>query len=117
MGLAEYLRQERERRGMSLRDVENALKRIDSATKVSSGHLSLIEQGKVATPGPRTLHSLARAMGLDYIRLMVEAGHLDRSELGRRPSKPALAFKGAEKLTPDEKQQVQRLIDFLAQRK
>ena len=101
---------------MSLRAVEDALKELDLGVKVSSGHLSLIEQGKVAEPSPRTLHALARAMGLDYITLMVEAGYLDRSTLTRGPT-AAPAFRGTDKLDPDEKRQVEDFIDYLATRK
>ena len=117
MTVGEYLRKEREDRGMSLRDVENALREIEGATKVSSGHLSLIEQGKVTTPEPKTLHSLAQAIGLDYIRLMAEAGYLPSSVLNENLESPALAFRGAEKLNEEEKEQVQRIIDLLTQRK
>lgn len=117
MTVGEYLRKEREDRGMSLRDVENALREIEGATKISSGHLSLIEQGKVSMPEPKTLHSLAKAMDLDYIDLMVEAGYLDKSVLEERPEAPALAFRGAERLDDEEKKQVQAIIDLLAQRK
>jgi hypothetical protein len=116
MALGDYIRTAREDQGMSLRDVENRLKEIEGSTKVSSGHLSLIEQGKVATPEPKTLHSLASAIpGLDYIRLMVEAGYLSKDVLGEREE--ALAFSGAEKLTEEEKAQVQGIIDLLTQKR
>lgn len=117
MTIGEYLRRKREDRGLSLRDVENTLKDLEGATKISSGHLSLIEQGKVSQPEPKTLHSLAKAMDLDYIELMVEAGYLDEAVLEERPEAPALAFRGVERLDEQEKEQVQAIIDLLAQRK
>ena len=116
MSLGEYLRQERERKGMSLRDVENALKDLDDTIRVSSGHLSLIEQGKVSAPSPKTLNTLSKAIGLDYIKLMVEAGYLDESVLQDRPS-PAVAFRGAENLNPEQVRQVEDYIQFLRSKK
>lgn len=116
MSLGDYLRSERERKGMTLRDVENALKDLEDTVRVSSGHLSLIEQGKVAAPSPKTLNALARAMGLDYVTLMVEAGYLDRSVLKERPA-PAIAFRGAESLDTDQVRQVEVYIEFLHTRK
>lgn len=116
MSLGTYLRRERERKGMSLRQVENALKDLEHTVRVSSGHLSLIEQGKVSAPSPKTLNALARAIGLDYVTLMVEAGYLDPSVLDERPA-PAVAFRGAENLNRDQVQQVEEYIDFLRSKK
>jgi transcriptional regulator with XRE-family HTH domain len=117
MSLGHYLRQEREKRAMSLRDVENALKRLERGVRVSSGHLSLIEQGKVAAPVPKTLHALALALGLDYITLMVEAGYLDHTVLEERPPAPAPAFRGGANLTPQQVRQVEEYIEFLRSRR
>lgn len=116
MALSDYLRKAREERGMSLRDVENILRNMEDAAKISSGHLSLIEQGKVDAPSPHTLHALARAYGIDYIALMVEAGYLDPSVLEGKPRAPAAAFRGAERLSPAEKMRVQEYIEFLISR-
>ena len=115
MPLGEYLRGEREKRAMSLRDVENALKQLDETVRVSSGHLSLIEQGKVSAPSPKTLHALAKAIGLDYIAVMIAAGYLDASVLKERPA--SVAFRGAERLDPREVNQVEDYIEFLRSKK
>ncbi len=112
MALGDYLRRKREEKGMTLRDIENALKQLDDTVRVSSGHLSLIEQGKVSAPSPKTLHALAKAIGLDYVDLMVEAGYLEPSALKERPSS-AVAFRGAEKLNPEQVRQVEDYIDYL----
>ena len=114
MSLGDYLRGERERKGMSLRDVESALKQFEDTVSVSSGHLSQIEQGKVS-PTPKTLHALAKALDLDYVTLMVEARYLDPSVLKERPSS-AIAFKGADKLNQDQLRQVEDYISFLRSR-
>ena len=115
MALGDYLRQAREKKDMSLRDVESALKRLDDAVSVSSGHLSQIEQGKVK-PTPKTLHSLARALGLDYLTLMVQACYLDASALDGLPT-PSIAFRGAETLDDKEVRQVEDYIDYIRSRK
>ncbi len=116
MSLGSYLRREREQKGMTLRDVEAALKGLDDTVRVSSGHLSLIEQGKVSAPSPRTLNALARAIGLDYVTVLVEAGYLDQSVLKERPA-PRVVFRGAEKLDQDQVRQVEDYIGFLHSRK
>ena len=115
MPLGKYLRMEREKRTMSLRDVENSLKQLDEDVRISSGHLSLIEQGKVSAPSPKTLHTLAKAIGLDYIVVMIEAGYIDPSVLKERPA--SVAFRGAERLDPNEVRQVEDYIEFLHSKK
>ena len=90
-----YLRRVREKKEMSLRDVENEIRRRRISPKVSNGHLSLIEQGNVKEPGPKTLHALASVLQIDYLDLMVKAGYVDKAVMEGR-SAPAPAFKGAE---------------------
>lgn len=99
-----YLREAREKKGLSLRDVE-------VLTSVSSGHLSMIEQGKVKAPSPRILHELAKAYGLSYIALMKRAGILP-SEVSNDAPLRTFAFKGAEKLNDEQRKRIQRLIDL-----
>lgn len=116
MAIGDYLKKVREEKGMSLRDVETALRDMGETAKISSGHLSLIEQGTVKKPSPHTLHALAKALGLSYMELMVEAGYLERSVLGKAARAPAPAFRGAEKLSPTEKRQVEEYIEFITMR-
>jgi transcriptional regulator with XRE-family HTH domain len=104
MSVAAYLKKLREARGLSLRDVERL-------SDVSSGHLSMIEQEKVRHPSPRILHSLAGLYGVDYIGLMKKAGYLPSSLSETKPAR-SMAFKGAERLSPEQRKRVQRLIEF-----
>lgn len=99
-----YLREAREKKGLSLRDVE-------VRTSVSSGHLSMIEQGKVRAPSPRILYELARAYDLSYVDLMKRAGYLPQNVSGNAPQR-TFAFRGAEKLTDEQRERIQRLIDL-----
>lgn len=103
MSLGETLRKLREESGHSLRDVENL-------AGISSGHLSMIEQDKVKEPTPRILHALAGVYGADYLQLMREAGYLPGS--AQAPARAGLAFKGAEKLSDEQRNRIQRLIDL-----
>lgn len=102
------LRQLREARGLSLRDLEDE-------TGLSNGYLSLLENNKIKQPKPPVLHKLAEALGVPYIELMGLAGYLgDRDGSWAPPATPApIAFKGAEHLSPDQHAAVQQLIDVM----
>lgn len=104
MTIGAYLKEAREQRGLSLRDVEER-------TSVSSGHLSMLEQGKVKAPSPRILYELAKAYDLSYVVLMKQAGYLPTNVPNETP-KRAFAFRGIEKLTDEQRKRIQRLIDL-----
>ena len=104
VSIGAYLREAREKKGLSLRDVE-------VRTSVSSGHLSMIEQGKVREPSPRILYELARAFDLPYVDLMKRAGYLPQNVSSNAPRR-TFAFRGAEKLTDGQRERIQRLIDL-----
>lgn len=104
MAIGTYLKEEREKRHLSLRDVEER-------TSVSSGHLSMIEQGKVKAPSPRILYELAKAYDLSYVGLMKQAGYFPANMSDETP-RQSFAFRGIEKLTDDQRKRIQRLIDL-----
>jgi len=104
MGVGAYLKKLREERGLSLRDVERL-------SDISSGHMSMIEQEKVREPSPRILHSLARLYDISYVALMKEAGYLPPELPEDRPAH-SVAFKGAERLSRDQRERIQRLIEL-----
>ena len=104
MALGSYLKRVREQKSLSLRDVERLC-------KISSGHLSMIEHNKVKEPTPRILHSLARIYDVSYIGLMKQAGYLPDETPQRQPS-ATFAFKGAERLSDDQRKSIQRLIEL-----
>ncbi len=103
MALGAYLKEVREEKELSLRDVE-------ANTSISSGHLSMIEQGKVKEPSARVLHELANYYGLSYIDLMKRAGYLPADTAD--PTKRTFAFRGAEKLSEEQRKRIQRMIDL-----
>jgi len=104
MVIGSYLKKLREEKGLSLRDVE----RLSS---ISSGHLSMIEQEKVREPSPRILHSLAGLYAVSYIAVMKKAGYLP-AELSDAGAARSVAFRGAEKLSPEQRKRIQRLIEL-----
>ena len=76
LGLSRRLKQARIKKGMSLRDLE-------AVNSISNPYLSQVEQGKAGDVNPKKLKSIALALGLDYIELMVLAGYLTVGDLKR----------------------------------
>lgn len=66
--LGKTLTAARERKSLSLRDVERH-------TGLSNAYLSQIENGKIASPSPKVLHKLAAVYELPYPSLMSLAGY------------------------------------------
>jgi len=115
MELGTYLRETRERNGMTLRDVEKAAKEDkDIGAELSTGYLSLLERDQVRQPSPRILHALAKVYHEDYIHLMKLAKYLP--EDSSATASPSYAFRGADRLSETEKQQIQDNIDFFLHR-
>ena len=67
--LQSILKQARQVKGVSLRDVEKA-------TDISNAYLSQLEGGTAKEPSPRILHKLAVYYGISYPSLMTAAGYL-----------------------------------------
>lgn len=109
--LGTQLRQLREALGMSLRDVWQV-------TKISSGHLSLIETGKVRNPSPTVLQRLAVAYKTDARDLLVLAGYLPKeSPSSRHQAGARVALASLRDLDDEELGQVQTFVQILRQRK
>ncbi len=109
--LGAMLRSLRDNRGLSLRDVEEL-------TGLSNGYLSLLENDKVKQPKPPVLYKLAEALSGSYPDLMERAGYAsaaDDQRVGRSALPPVVAFKGAEKLTDQQRKEVQDFIYFKLQ--
>jgi transcriptional regulator with XRE-family HTH domain len=66
--LGPVLREARQRRGLSLRDVERA-------SGIANGHLSQLETGRIVKPDAALLWELASLYQLDFEELMRLAGH------------------------------------------
>src|SRR5439155_27212512 len=66
--LSLFLRSARERKGLTLRAVEQA-------TEVSNAYLSQLESGKIKHPSPIVLHKLSQLYGVSYADAMRFAGY------------------------------------------
>ena len=112
MSLGAYLRDIREDRQLSLRDVERLAKEGGLGADVSSGYLSMLERSGVKEPSPRVLYTLAKVYEVEYVDLMRRAGYIPDDV--RLSSSPAVgfAFRGAAQLSEDRRQRVQRMIEF-----
>ena len=66
--LSHFLRTARERKGLTLRAVEQA-------TEVSNAYLSQLESGKIKQPSPVVLHKLSQLYGVSYVGAMRFAGY------------------------------------------
>ena len=112
MNLGTYLRQVRDERQLSLRDVERLAKERELSAEVSSGYLSMLERNAVKQPAPRVLHTLAEIYEVDYIDLMRKATYLPDDAQVKGAFVTKAAFRGVSQLTEEQRQRVQRMIDF-----
>jgi transcriptional regulator with XRE-family HTH domain len=110
MSLGAYLRKVREERQLSLRDVERLAKENQLGAELSSGYLSMLEQDKIKEPSPRILFALAKIYENDYMHLMKEAGYMPDVRASSQAAK--VAFRGAAQLSKEQRERIQRLIDF-----
>lgn len=111
--LGEYLRNLRDARGVTLREVEEA-------ADVSNAYLSQLEHGKITKPSPHILHSLAAVYRVPYETLMEKAGyiaHADEVQKGRGKRFTRLATFADETLTPEEEEELLKYLAFLRSRK
>ena len=93
--VGDLLREERQRRGWTLRDVERR-------TGIHNAHLSQIEQGAIARPAPNMLFTLSALYDLPYERLMRLAGHFEASRGQSRRSMEGAAMHALGELTRRE---------------
>ena len=112
MSLGAYLRQIRARRQLSLRDVQQLAKDRRLGAELSSGYLSMLERGEVKEPSPRILHTLASIYEVDYIDLMRRASYLPNETAGEGARSAFVTFRGASRLSEEQQDRIQRMIDF-----
>lgn len=109
MKIGSYLKETREGRQLSLRDVERLAKEKKLGAEISSGYLSMLEQDKVKEPSPRILFVLSSIYEVNYIDLMKRVGYMpDNTQI----DSAKVAFRGASQLDKKQKERIQRLIDF-----
>lgn len=99
--LGKTLTTARERKGLTLRDVERA-------TGLSNAYLSQIENGRIASPSPKVLHKIAAIYELPYTALMSQAGYpTEESEYDDR-------LRLAARLGPTSPEEEDALAEYLA---
>jgi transcriptional regulator with XRE-family HTH domain len=112
--LGAYLRNLRETRRMTLREVEEA-------SDVSNAYLSQLEHGRIAKPSPHVLHGLATVYRVPYETLMEKAGYITRgggtSKGGGTERRARLATFVDEELTQLEEEALLEYLAFLRSRK
>lgn len=107
-GLGRYLKDIRNSRGYSLREVERL-----TGGKISNGYLSQLENGEIARPSAVMLHRLAAAYGVDYAVLMERAGFVTESETPANRAPTSVLGE----LTPDEEEQLLNFLGYLRSQK
>ena len=112
MLLGAYLRQVRDDRQLSLRDVERLAKEKSLGAELSSGYLSMLERNQVKEPAPRVLFTLASIYEVDYVDLMRRANYIPDDAALRSHSPANVAFRAASQLSEEQQKRVQRMIDF-----
>ena len=112
MPLGSHLKQVREERQLSLRDVEKLAKESKVGSDISSGYLSMLERDEVKQPSPRVLFTLASIYEVDYIELMKQANYIPNETKVGAGARAGVAFRGASQLSADQRRLIQRMIDF-----
>lgn len=113
MTLGERLREAREKRGKSLRDVER-----ETNNRISNGYLSLLESNTVKQPSPIHLSLLADYFDMDYGDLMSLAGYdapnqTHRTSTGKRSAKNPQSPQAVDDLSEEESALVEEYIGLL----
>ena len=113
MSLGAYLRDIRiEKKQLTLRDIEQLAKESKTGADLSSGYLSMLERDEVKEPSPRILFTLAKIYELDYIDLMKRAKYMPENMEAKGYTPTPVTFRGATKLNKDQRERIQRIIDF-----
>jgi transcriptional regulator with XRE-family HTH domain len=102
-GLAGFVRSARDRKGLTLRAVEES-------TGVSNAYLSQLETGKIHRPSPVVLHKLSTLYEVPYGELMRLAGYPVPDEAGGSIE----LNHSASRIGPITAEEEQQLIEYLA---
>jgi transcriptional regulator with XRE-family HTH domain len=109
--LGQELRQIREMRRLSQRDIE-------TATGISNAYLSQLENDKIKKPSPFFLHKLASLFGIEYEFLMQKAGYVSqRAEQSGAKTLVGAALFAEKELSEDEERELAKYLSFLRSQK
>jgi HTH-type transcriptional regulator, competence development regulator len=107
--LSHFLRTARERKGLTLRAVEQA-------TEVSNAYLSQLESGKIKQPSPIVLHKLSQLYGVSYADAMRFAGYPVPGEKEREERAVRMSGPFAD-LTEEEEDELAEYLTFIRTRR
>lgn len=78
--------------GKRLREMREAvdleIPAVSKRTGISAGEIQIIEAGQLL-PSPGELRGFARAYKVDFLELMILAGHMTRKDVARYQERPA----------------------------
>jgi HTH-type transcriptional regulator, competence development regulator len=111
--LGSELREAREVRKLSLRNVEDA-------TGISNAYLSQLENDKVKKPSPHFLNKLAKLYEIDFVLVMEKAGYIDRKDKPDENTPKTLAgavLFSQGNLSREEEEELVSYLQYLRNRK
>jgi HTH-type transcriptional regulator, competence development regulator len=107
--LGDVLKAAREKRGLTLREVEKQ-------TGIRNAHVSQLENHVIKKPEPSMLYPLAEFYGLDYFHLLELAGWGEAGS-GREKQRVSVAMRTMGELSAGEQKQVLAFITELKSKK
>lgn len=109
--LGKFLKQERTKKGWSLREVEGL-------TGIANAHLSQIETGAIERPAVSIIWTLSNVYKVDYGKLMKLAGHVQpKGERSSGRSLAGAALHAAGDLSTAETKELIRFMETLRKRR
>ena len=107
--LGQFLRTARERKGLTLRAVEQS-------TQISNAYLSQLESGKIKQPSPVILHKLSEIYEVSYAAAMLHAGYPlpNEHKQGERAKRMTGPFND---LTEEEEIELSEYLTFIRTRR
>jgi transcriptional regulator with XRE-family HTH domain len=107
--LSQFLRVARERKGFTLRAVEEA-------TGISNAYLSQLEGAKIRQPSPIILHKLSQLYGISYTTAMEYAGYPVPGRSTDASEEPLFASRLGP-ITKEEEEALMEYLEFLRSRR
>lgn len=104
--IGKLLKEQRELKNLSL-------KTVSSVVGISDSKLNRMERNEVEEPSPKTIKKLANYYEADLVKFYISCGYLDMNDL----EKYQQYFSGVNKLTPEEKDFIQNLINLFLKNK
>ena len=102
INLGDFLKREREKKGLSMNDVY-------IHTGITDSRISKLENNSYSEPSPIMLKKLAECYSISLVDLFIRAGYLTFESLNVCPQ----IFHGIDKLTDEDRKHIQGQIDFI----